>query len=52
MSRFDAKKKYSEKEVNEILRTVDSDYATLRRYLIEYGFIDRKDDGSLYWVKE
>ncbi|MNI34891.1 hypothetical protein D3C73_888980 [compost metagenome] len=52
MKRFDTTKNYSEKEVNEILRTADADYVTLRRYLIEYGFIDRKDDGSLYWVKE
>lgn len=52
MKRFDTHKKYTEKEVNEILRTVDTDYVTLRRYLIEYGFLDRKDDGSMYWVKE
>lgn len=50
--RFEVQKKYSEKEVNEILKTVDSDFVTLRRYLIEYGFLDRKDDGSQYWVKE
>lgn len=52
MNRFVLDKKYSEKEVNEILRTADSDYVTLRRSLIEYGFLDRKDDGSMYWVKE
>ncbi|MBJ6950597.1 DUF2087 domain-containing protein, partial [Vibrio cholerae] len=27
------------------------DFVTLRRYLIEYGFLDRTDDGSQYWVK-
>ncbi|MMZ69439.1 hypothetical protein D1872_322810 [compost metagenome] len=52
MKRFDTHKKYTEKEVNGILRTADTDYVTLRRYLIEYGFLDRKDDGSMYWVKE
>ncbi|HDR8220879.1 TPA: DUF2087 domain-containing protein, partial [Bacillus cereus] len=26
-------------------------FVTLRRYLIEYGFLDRTDDGSQYWVK-
>jgi hypothetical protein len=43
---------YSEKEVNEILKNVYKDFATVRRYLIEYGFMDRKSDGSQYWVKE
>lgn len=52
MKRFESGKKYTEKEVNEILLTVDPDYVTLRRYLIEYGFMDRYEDGSQYWVKE
>ncbi|WP_432406494.1 DUF2087 domain-containing protein [Wukongibacter sp. M2B1] len=43
--------KYSEKQVNEILRKIHSDYVTIRRYLIEYGFLDRCDDCSSYWVK-
>jgi hypothetical protein len=30
---------------------VYDDYVTVRRYLIEYGFLDRKDDGSQYWLK-
>jgi hypothetical protein len=51
MKRFDSNKKYTEKEVNEILKQTYSDYVTLRRYLIEYGFMDRHKDGSLYWVK-
>lgn len=50
--RFEAKKSYSEKEVNAILKAAYEDFATLRRYLIEYGFMDRKDDGSQYWLKE
>ena len=28
------------------------DYVHIRRYLIEYGFLDRKADGSAYWVKK
>ncbi len=28
------------------------DNATIRRYLIEYGFLDRSKDCSKYWVKE
>jgi len=48
---FEHKKKYSEKEVNEVLKRIYHDYVTIRRYLIEYGFLDRKADGSEYWVK-
>lgn len=51
IKRFEADKKYTEKEVNEILKNAYHDYVTLRRYLIEYGFMDRIKDGSSYWVK-
>jgi hypothetical protein len=51
IQRFDFQQKYSEKEVNEILKKAYDDYVTLRRYLIEYGFLDRYPDGSSYWVK-
>ena len=44
-------KKYTEKEINNVIKTFFDDYVTLRRYLIEYGFIDRKKDGSEYWLK-
>ncbi|WP_139488588.1 DUF2087 domain-containing protein [Brevibacillus dissolubilis] len=51
IQRFETNKQYTEKEVNEILKTVHTEeYVTLRRYLIEYGFMDRKDDGSAYWL--
>jgi len=49
--RFQKDKIYSEKEVNEILKEAFPDFVTLRRYLIEYGFMDRKNDGSQYWIK-
>jgi hypothetical protein len=49
--RFVPHRTYTEKEVNEQLKSVFHDYVTLRRYLIEYGFLDRKADGSQYWVK-
>ncbi|MGI2294608.1 DUF2087 domain-containing protein [Paenibacillus sp. GXUN7292] len=43
---------YSEADVNEKLKPFsEQDYVTLRRYLIEYGFLDREDDGSKYWIK-
>lgn len=49
---FSKGKTYSEKEVNRILKRIYEDYATLRRALIEYGFIERTKNGSSYWVKE
>lgn len=41
---------YSEKEVNAKLQPIYADYAILRRFLIEYGFLDREPDGSAYWT--
>jgi hypothetical protein len=51
IKQFDGDKKYTEKEVNRILEEIFSDYVTIRRYLIEYGFMDRLRDGSQYWIK-
>lgn len=48
---FDPRKKYREKEVNEILKGVHHDHAWLRRALIDYKFMERKSDGSLYWLR-
>jgi hypothetical protein len=50
--RFSDSRIYSEKEVNEILRLAHPDFASIRRYLIEYGFLERKPDGSQYWLKQ
>ncbi len=52
LKRFDMSKRYREKEVNEILITVNADFVSLRRHLIEYGFMERSNDGSEYWVKK
>jgi len=49
---FNSNKKYTEKEVNNILKRIYEDYVLIRRYLIEYGFMDRHKDCSSYWVKE
>jgi hypothetical protein len=46
---FDDQKKYTELEMNEILSTIYSDVATIRRYLIQYGFFMRTKDGKAYW---
>lgn len=50
--RLDENIKYNEKELNTILKEIYNDYVLIRRYLIEYAFIDRKADGSAYWVKK
>ena len=47
---FEPAKNYSEKAVNEILKRFIADFVTLRRYLIEYGFMQRTKDGKTYWV--
>lgn len=52
INRFDRGKLYTEKEVDGILETIhEKEYVVTRRYLIQYGFMDRKKDGSAYWVK-
>ena len=49
--KFELKKTYSEKEINEIIEAFHSfkDTPLLRRELISKGFLGRKDDGSKYW---
>jgi len=49
--KFKNNERYTEKQVNEILKEIHDDYATIRRYLIEYGFLQRSNDCSSYWVK-
>ncbi len=48
---FERGRRYTEKEVNRILSSVYGDYVTIRRYMIDYGFLDRKQDGSEYWLR-
>ena len=52
LKRFEEGIHYHEKEVNEILKTVNADFVSLRRHLIEYGFMERSNDGSEYWLKQ
>lgn len=52
VKRFDIGVNYTEKEINEVLKSIYGDYVLIRRYLIEYGFLDREKDGSKYWVIE
>jgi hypothetical protein len=44
---FEPGKRYSEVEVNRILRPVWTDVAALRRYLVDAALLDRKD--GVYW---
>lgn len=49
---FSKGKHYSEKEINRIIKRIHEDYATIRRALIEYGFLDRNNTGTDYWVND
>ena len=49
--RFASGRLYSQKEVDVILAGADPDYAALRRYLVDYRFLEREPDGSAYWVR-
>lgn len=50
IEQLDPTKRYSEIELNERLMMIFDDVATIRRYLIGYGFMERTKDGSAYWV--
>ncbi len=52
-NQFELNKKYSEKEVNEILNQHHSfnDPATLRRLMFGKGLINRTLDGKEYWLE-
>ncbi len=46
---FEPNRRYSEKEVNEILLRFSEDTARLRRNLVEYGLMKREGGGGAYW---
>lgn len=50
LERFEPGRKYPEREVNDILKTAHEDFATLRRELVDYGFMVR--DTGIYEVAE
>lgn len=47
---FEPDRTYTEPEVNTIITEVHDDYASLRRDLIEFGFLRRERGGGKYWV--
>lgn len=46
---FEVGKRYSEKQVNEILARYNEDTATLRRELVGFGLMQREGGGGEYW---
>lgn len=49
-TKFQPEVRYTEKQINAILTEVHEDYATLRRSLVEYGFMRRERGGGDYWL--
>ena len=47
---FQPGERYTEEEVSNKLADVHDDYASLRRYLVEYGFMHRERGGGDYWL--
>lgn len=52
MKNFKSNLEYREEEVNRILERIYSDFPTIRRALIEYGFLERSVDCSMYKIKD
>lgn len=48
---FEKGMQYSEKEVNTLLEKFTRDTSTLRRFLIDHGYLGRTRDGARYWRK-
>lgn len=46
---FEPGERYSEDQVNEMLSQYSDDYASLRRDLVGYGYMDREGGGGAYW---
>jgi hypothetical protein len=44
---FEPGRRYDEKEVNVVVGVFFNDYAAIRRYLVDEGFLDR--DHGMYW---
>ncbi len=55
---LDEKATYTERQINEHLKrwgreiapAIDTDHVTLRRWLVDYGYLERRRDGSEYRV--
>ncbi len=49
-TKFEVGVRYSEQQVNNIIKEIHPDYATIRRNLVEYGFMRRERGGGSYWL--
>ncbi len=49
-SNFIPEKKYSAREIDSILSDIYDDYASIKRYLVDYKFMERTSDGRYYWL--
>ena len=49
LSSFAPGTRYTEKDVNRILKRFSDDTALLRRALVDYGYMEREGGGGLYW---
>jgi len=55
---MDSSRTYTESQVNRIIQdwnrdiapAIDTDHVTVRRWLVDYGLLDRSPDGSTYRV--
>ncbi len=50
VTHFEAQRRYSEKEVNQLIAQYHEDVATLRRELIGYGWLKREN--QIYWLPD
>ena len=51
IKQFEVDKMYVEKEINDLLAKIYPDFAMVRRFLIDYRFMTRSDDGKQYWIE-
>ena len=49
-NQFDVGVRYTERDISERLEHYNPDYAALRRYLVDYGFMQREK--GVYWRRE
>ena len=48
---FEADRLYTEPEVNEVIKTIyERDYVSLRRDLVDFGYLRRERGGGKYWL--
>ncbi|WP_314548158.1 DUF2087 domain-containing protein [uncultured Gemella sp.] len=43
---------FTEKELNEAIKEIYPDYSLIRRYLVDYKFLERDNYGKIYKIVE